>query len=116
MTAEQLGVKLHCRCHSVLVHLYRKGKIQRQKQGRSYIYLATDSSTQARQLQVMEGGKVSSSKLPAEIAVLILVEFIRHPDFNFDQLAKATAHQCRIVLDADQIKELFALHGLKKTI
>lgn len=118
VTAEQLGVKLHCRCHSVLVQLYRQGKIQRQKHGRSYIYLATDPSTQARQLQALERGNVSvsSSKLPAEIAVLILVEFIRHPDFNFEQLAKATARRCSIVLDADQVKELFALHGLKKTI
>jgi len=116
MTAEQLGVKLHCRCHSILVQLYRQGKIQRQKQGRSYIYLATDPSIQTRQLQALEGRNVSSPKLPAEIAVLILVEFIRHPDFNFEQLAKATARHRRIVLDADQIKELFALHGLKKTM
>jgi hypothetical protein len=116
MTAVQLGVKLRCRCHSVLVQLYRQGKIQRQKQGRSYIYLAMDSSTQAIQLQALERKSSSVSKLPAEIAVLILVEFIRHPDLNFEQLAQATARQRRIVLDADQIKELFALHGLKKTI
>lgn len=117
MTAEQLGDKLRNRCHSVLVQLYRQHKIQRQKQGRSYIYLAVDSPTHAMQLQALEGKKsVSSPKLPAEIAVLLLAEFIRHPDFSFEQLAKATARQRRIILDADQVKDLFAQHGLKKTI
>ena len=42
MTAEQLGEKLGCRCHSVLVRLYRQGKLQRQKLGYSYVYLAVD--------------------------------------------------------------------------
>lgn len=116
MTAEQLGVKLRSRCHSVLVQLYRQHKIQRQKQGRSYIYLAMDPSIQAMQLQALEGKSVSRPKLPAEIAVLILAEFIRHPDFSFEQLAKATARQRRIVLNTDQIEDLFAQHGLKKTM
>jgi len=116
MTAEQLGVKLRCRCHSILVQLYRHGKLQRQKQGRSYVYLAMDPSTQAIQLQTLEKKSVPRPKLPAEIAVLILVEFIRQPDLSFDQLAKMIARHRRIVIDAAQIKELFALHGLKKTM
>ncbi|MEA3546321.1 MAG: hypothetical protein U9R66_01550 [Thermodesulfobacteriota bacterium] len=116
VTAEQLGVKLRCRCHSVLVQLYRQGKIQRQKQGRSYIYLAIDPSTQAIQLQALEGKNRPLLKLPAEIAVLILAEFIRQPDLSFEQLAKSIARHRRIVLDAPQVEELFALHGLKKTI
>ena len=116
MTAEQLGEKLRCRCHSVLVQLYRQEKIQRQKQGRSYIYLAMDPSTQAIQLQAREGKNVSVPILPAEIAVLILVEFIRQPDLSFEQLAKAIARQRHILLGAAQVKELFDLHGLKKTM
>lgn len=116
MTAEQLGVKLRCRCHSILVQLYRQGKVQRQKQGRSYIYLAMDPSTQALQLQAQERKSVINPKLPAEIVVLILVEFIRHPDLSFEQLAKAVAHHRRITLNVAQIEELFALHGLKKTM
>jgi hypothetical protein len=116
MTAEQLGEKLRCRCHSVLVQLYRQSKIQRRKQGRSYIYLATDPSAQAIQLQAREGKSVSVPTLPAEIAVLILVEFIRQPHFRFEQLAKAIARQRRILLDAAQVEELFELHGLKKTM
>jgi len=115
MTAEQLGEQLRCRCHSVLVQLYRQEKIQRQKQGRSYIYLAVDPSTQAAQLQARKGKIVSAPSLPAEIAVLILVEFIRQPDLSFGQLAKAIASQCHILLNAAQVEEFFHLHGLKKT-
>jgi len=116
MTAEQLGVRLRCRCHSVLVQLYRQGKIQRQKQGRSYIYLAIDPSTQAVQLQVLEGKNVTEPNLPAEIAVLILVAFIRQPDLSFEQLAKTISQHHRVVLEAAHIEELFAMHGLKKTM
>lgn len=36
MTADILGQKLHTRCHTLLVQLYRRGKLQREKVGRSY--------------------------------------------------------------------------------
>lgn len=115
MTAEQLGEKLRCRCHSVLVQLHRQEKIQRQKQGRSYLYLAVDPSTQAMQLQAREG-KIVSVPLPAEVAVLILAEFIRQPDLSFEQLAKAIASGRHIRINAAQVEDLFDLHGLKKTM
>jgi hypothetical protein len=115
MTSEQLGAKLHCRCHSVLVQLYRQGKLQRQKQGRSYIYLAVDSSIQVLQRQALESRNTPKTKLPAEIAVLILVEFIRHPDFSIEQLATVITRHHHIIVNAAQIRTLFMLHGLKKT-
>lgn len=115
MTAEQLGEKLRCRCHSVLVQLYRQKKLQRQKQGRSYLYLAMDPSTQAMQLQAREG-KIASVPLPAEVSVLILAEFIRHPNLSFEQLAKAIARGRHIRINAAQVEDLFNLHGLKKTM
>ena len=43
MRAEQLGERLRCRCHTVLVHLYRHGRLQREKLGGSYVYFAADS-------------------------------------------------------------------------
>jgi hypothetical protein len=115
MTAEQLGVKLHGRCHSVLVQLCRHGKLQRQKLGRSHIYLAADPPTRARQLQAITAQSPPPADLPAEIAVLILAEFIRRPDLSFEQLAKAISRSRHIVLKAGQIEDLFTLHGLKKT-
>ena len=116
MTAEQLGEKLRCRCHSVLVQLWRQGKLQREKLGgRSHVYLAVDSTTQALQRQAMTGQDSPTPKMPAEIAVFVLAEFIRQPGLSFEQLAKAVGHRCRIAIKATQIEALFALHDLKKT-
>jgi len=88
LTAEQLGEKLCCRCHTVLVQLHRRKKLQRQKTGRSFIYLASDPRTAARQRQVISVQSAQIQQLPAEIAVLVLVEFIRNPEAEFTQLAK----------------------------
>lgn len=112
MTAEQLGEKLRCRCHSVLVHLCRQGRLQRQKMGRFHVYLAIDSKTadiQRQSLQILP-----AVHLPAEIAVLILAEFIRNPQSGFTELSKAIARRTHIRVDAAMIQTLFEQHGLKK--
>lgn len=115
MTAEQLGVRLRCRCHSVLVQLWWKGEIQRRKSGHSHVYLAVDPAIQTIQIQVLAGQRLSSPQLPAEVAVFILAEFTNHPDFSFAQLAKAVTRRCHSPLKAGQIEAIFEQHGLKKT-
>lgn len=115
MSAEQLGEKLLCRCHSVLVQLCRQGRLHRQKLGRSYVYLAVDPSTAAIQKQAIAVQSLPPIQLPAEIAVLVLVEFIRNPESSFEQLARAIAHKKRVTVDVAQIEGLFEQHGLKKT-
>ncbi len=114
MTAEQLGAKLRCRCHSVLVQLFRQGRLQRQKIGPSHVYLAVDLDIAAVQRQTFEN--LSEIRFPAEIAVLILAEFIRHPDSSFDQLGKTISRKTSITVKAGQIEKLFDQHGLKKTM
>jgi hypothetical protein len=114
MTAERLGDKLRCRCHSILVHLCRNGKLQRQKQGRSHIYLAADPHLAAIQQQGMPSAL--TVQIPAEIAVLILVEFIRNPNSSFDQLVGTIARNKGVAVDTAQVARLFAQHELKKTI
>jgi len=113
MTAEELGAKLRCRCHSVLVQLWRQGRLQREKVGRSHVYLAIDPHIAAVQRQSVEN--LSVIQLPAEIAVLILVEFIRNPDSSFEQLATAISRSKNVTVKAVQIERLFDWHGLKKT-
>ncbi len=115
MTAEQLGEKLCCRCHSVLVRLCRCGKLERRKMGRSHVYLAADPATQAGQLEVLTRQNRPLGQVPAEIAVFILAEFIRCPNLSFEQLAETIASNRGIALEAAQVEALFALHGLKKT-
>jgi len=114
MTAEQLGAKLRRRCHSVLVQLCRQGRLQRQKIGHSHVYLAVDPDMAAVQRQTVES--LSVIQLPAEIAVLILVEFIRNPSSSFEQLAKSISRKTRVTVKAAQIENHFDRHGLKKTI
>lgn len=114
MTAEQLGAKLRCKCHSVLVQMWRQGRLQREKIGRSHVYLAIDPDIAAVQRQTKES--LSVIQLPGEIAVLILVEFIRHPDSSFEQLATAISREKSVTVEAAQIERLFDQHGLKKTI
>jgi hypothetical protein len=113
LSAEQLGQTLRCRCHSVLVALVRQGRLQRQKLGRSFVYLAADDQTAGAQFGAIQ--KPDTVQLPAEMAVLVLVEFIRRPDAGFGQLAKAITRNTGVRIDAEQIKALFERHGLKKT-
>lgn len=113
MTADQLGEKLRCRCHAVLVELYRKSRVQRQKHGRAYVYLAADPNTASHQRQTLQ--KPKELLLPAEMSVLVLVEFIHSPDAGFQELADAVSRRTGTVIKADQVQSLFDLHGLKKT-
>lgn len=114
VTAEQLGEKLHCRCHTVLVQLHRRKKLQRQKTGRSFIYLAADPRTAARQRRAISVQSAQIQQLPAEIAVLVLVEFIRNPEAGFAQLAKTIKRSRKVTVEIAQIERLFQQHALKK--
>ena len=115
LTAEQLGQKLHCRCHSVLVQLCRQGRVQRQKLGRSHVYLAVEPRTAALQRRALEVRSLPPAPLPAEIAVLVLAEFIRHPEADFQELARALSARQGIGVEAAQIERLFERLDLKKT-
>ena len=115
MSAEELGEKLHCRCHSILVTLCRKGRLDREKAGRAYVYLAGNPNDAKRQRQRLLSPPVTPKALPAEIAVLILAEFIRKPESSFADLDKAITQSRGISVGASQIERLFADQGLKKT-
>ena len=114
LTAEQIWDKLQCRCHAVLVKLYREGRLQRQKQGRSYVYLAADA--QIASIQHLALSKTHAPKLPAEMAVLVLAEFIRTPEVKIQQLAKTISHRTGVIIKSEQVQMLFEQHGLEKKL
>ena len=116
VTAEQLGEKLHCRCHSVMTQLHRRKKLQRQKIGRSYIYLTTEPRIADRQLQALSVQDSLVQRLPAEIAVLVLVEFIHNPQASFTQLAETIKKNGKVFVEVEQIERLFDQYSLKKTM
>jgi len=116
MTAEELGEKLHCRCHAILVQLCRLGRLDRQKQGRSYIYISSNSQIAASQRQAMATKSLPAGQLPSEIAVMVLVEFIKNPKSSLEHLAKTITQDRGVTVDLAQIERLFVTHGLKKTM
>jgi hypothetical protein len=115
LTAEELGLKLHCRCHAILVQLCRLGKLERQKQGRSYIYLASDSQIAVSQRQALTMKSLPPDQIPAEIAVMVLVEFIKSPTSSFEHLLNVIKKAKGVTVALAQVERLFETHGLKKT-
>lgn len=116
MSAEMLGETLRCRCHGVLVDLWRKGKVQRQKMGRCQVYFAADPHKAESQRQAFSAQHQPEVAFSAEMAVLVLAEFIRSPDSSFGQLAEKISRTKNVTVNAKQIEELFDQHGLKKTM
>jgi hypothetical protein len=116
MTAEELGEKLRCRCHSILVQLCRQRRLARHKQGRSYVYLAADAPRAASQRQALAQKSLPAGQLPAEIAVLVLAEFIKNPKASVEQLAHALTETKGVTVAVAQIDRLFVTHDLKKTL
>ena len=116
MSAEMLGETLRCRCHGVLVNLWRKGAIMREKVGRCQVYFAADPHKSASQRQALAARHPPKESFSAEMAVLILAEFIRSPDSSFEQLAEKISRIKNVTVNPQQIEVLFDQHGLKKTI
>ncbi len=114
MSAGQLGQKLRCRCHGVLVDLCRRNLIQRQRCASAHVYLSCDAQTADAQRRAMAPSV--SAVLPAEIAVLVLAEFIRQPSAEAAELARRVSAKAAVRIRADQIRALFESHGLKKTL
>ena len=116
MSAEMLGETLRCRCHGVLVNLWRKGNILREKIGRCQVYFAADLRKAERQRQAWSAKHPPKVQFSAEMAVLVLAEFIRSPDSSFEQLAEKISQSKKVTVRPEQIEHLFDQHGLKKTI
>lgn len=114
MTADQLGKMLRSRCHAVLVQLCRKGQLQRKKQGRSYVYFSIDPDKASSQTRVRRDQSFSS--LPAELGVLVLVEFIRTSGAEPDYLAQTISQKTGTIIRTQQVQRLFEEHGLKKMV
>jgi len=116
MSAEMLGETLRCRCHGVLVNLWRKGHIQRKKIGRCQVYFAADLHKAESQRQAWSSQHPPRVQFSAEMAVLVLAEFIRSPDSSFEQLAEKISQSKKVTVRPEQIEHLFDQHGLKKTM
>jgi hypothetical protein len=79
------------------------------------MYLSVDSEMATTQRRAMAVQSTPGVQLPAEIAVLVLVEFIRNPGLSFEQLATGISRRNSVTVDMAQIERLFERYGLKKT-
>ena len=78
------------------------------------VYISVDPSIATVQRRAMTVGNLPLQLL-AEIAVLILVEFIQNPDASLEDLTRAISRKTRVAINVGQIQRLFDQHGLKKT-
>ena len=117
MSAEMLGETLRCRCHGVLVNLWRKGKIERQKIGRCQVYFAADPHKAASQRQAYWLRKICRRYVSQpRLQSWFWQSLFATPDSSFEQLAEKISRSKKVTVNAKQIEKLFDQHGLKKTV
>lgn len=114
LTSRQLGTKLRCRCHGILVRLQRQGKLQREKVGASYVYLSADTSVSRGQREALQRNTALPTALAAELAVLALVAFIRSPEASDAELARQVGRQSGVTVGVAQIRRLLEEHDIKR--
>ena len=114
LTSGQLGAKLRCRCHGILVQLQRQGKLQREKLGASYVYVSADPSVSRCQREALQRDGAHPAALAAELAVLALAAFIRSPEASDAELARQVGRQSGVTIGAAQIEHLLEKHDIKR--
>ena len=79
------------------------------------MYLSADPAEATSQRLARELRSSPARPLPAEIAVLILADFIRRPNATFEDLAASLARLRHVRVAPELVEKLFQQHGIKKT-
>jgi hypothetical protein len=117
LTASEAGNLIGLRPSSFLWHLRNNPALKREKRRGLFVYFSSIPSRYNEQ----ERGRDSmpkSGRLPtASEAISILVERIKHPDLDTDELSRRLKNQ-KIFVSAESIHNLFIHHDLivKKTL
>jgi hypothetical protein len=117
LSAGELGAKLHHSCDAVLSNMYKDGQFDRVREGRVFRYLSRQSRINRRQRVVLENRRPveTSAPLSTQVAVWVLVEFIRQPQLSFEQMATRVQEHRHLAVSAASIDAFFEQQGLKKT-
>ncbi len=117
LSAKELGNRLDHRCHSVLMNLYKAGRIDRTKVDQQFIYLSTEGRRKRVQSTALKARTMPPVSIPftAETAVFVLVEFIKHPQSSLEQIAWYVKQNRGLQVSPDGIARFLEKHGLKKT-
>lgn len=117
LSARELGEKLQHPCHAVLTILHKAGEIDRLKIGGEFRYLSTKERINRRQRDQVAVEQKPEPPVPlsTQAAVFVLVEYIKNPGLNFEQMAGNVQRGRQITVDAESIRSFFEKQGLKKT-
>jgi hypothetical protein len=80
-------------------------------------YLALEPQLNRRQREqvTLQPSPRAIGALSTQAAVWVLVEYIKHPELSFDQIAAELQEQRQLTLAAQDIQRFFEEHALKKT-
>jgi hypothetical protein len=109
LTSGQLSELLGITCYSVLSQFYKSGIIDRVKMDRGFVYLSKDEKKKKQQLSHVS----QEENLAPQMAILVLVEYIKNPDSSFSDISTALSKR-HIVAPVKAIKQLFKEHNIKK--
>lgn len=117
LSAGQLAEKLQHPCDAVLTRLHQAGRLDRVRLAGQFVYLTTDSQRNRQQREQAAGATTASpgSSLSTQIALWVLVEHIKDPALNFEQLASRLQAQRQVRVAPPSIERFFQEHALKKT-
>ena len=115
LTGQELGDILRLTPRSFLSHFRKNESIYREKlNGRFVYYSVDDKQFKKQKIKRLEREKLITTKLPSDKdAVMILVAFIKHPDWSSHDIASNLLAK-GISCSHDAIEHLFIHHDLVK--
>lgn len=129
MTVDELQERLGTKVANLVSRLCRQQRIAQIRQGRRAVYLATDRSSQQRQIerrqtreepspsQPTPEGETAGMQLPprcdATLVLSVLVQAIRTPQADAGELAKSLRQQ-GVRVTKTQVQRIFGFYRLQK--
>jgi hypothetical protein len=116
LTAAEAGELLGLRPSSFLWSLREHSAILREKTQGRFVYYHADAAVGARQRERRGALQATSREPTPSEAIAILVEQIKHPEWNHEALSRQLRKK-KLSIDAESIRNFFLRHGLtvKKT-
>jgi predicted transcriptional regulator len=114
MLASELSVLLGNEVHPFLARLLAKGYLTRLKQCEGHIYFSsTPRIREAQEKSLLDKKCAVAAQLSLEKAVALLIEKIKNPELEADELA-ALLRSRGIALREQEVYGFLSLHGLAK--
>ena len=117
LSARELAEKLQHPCHAVLTILHKGQELDRVKVAGEFRYLATEEQINRRQREqaALVPPLSPTSSFSTQVAVWVLVEYIKDPGLSFEQIAARLQEQRKVAVAPESIQRFFQEHDLKKT-